>query len=194
MPETTQDRRIVRTQQALTQALVDLIQEQRYETITVQDITERANVGRSTFYVHYLDKDDLLTSTFTQMLDELFTHLHPPGEAAGQPVVPLSAFFAHVHGHASLYKALVRGGGIDLIHKTGQRHLSTIIEGRLQAHPALIHDPVRRSLIAAYLAGNIFTMLAWWITHDQPYPPEQMEAFFQQSIHAGVLPAIKPPD
>jgi AcrR family transcriptional regulator len=189
MPKPTQDRRIVRTQQALTQALVDLIQEQRYEMITVQDITERANVGRSTFYVHYLDKDDLLASNFTQMLDDLFVHLHPPAEAGPQPLVPLIAFFAHVQEHASLYKALVRGGGIDLIHKTGQRHLSTIIERRLEAHPAFIDDPVRRSLVAAYLTGNIFTMLAWWITHNQPYPPEQMEAFFQQSIHAGVVPS-----
>ncbi len=68
---TPPDRRTQRTRQALSHALIALIQEKRYDAITVQDICDRANVGRSTFYAHYQDKDDLLASNFQQMMESL---------------------------------------------------------------------------------------------------------------------------
>src|SRR4029079_15081989 len=54
------DRRVARSRRALKEALTDLILEQGYESVTVQDVMDRADVGRSTFYAHFLDKDDLL--------------------------------------------------------------------------------------------------------------------------------------
>ena len=54
------DRRVARSRRALKEALTDLILEQGYESVTVQDVIDRADVGRSTFYAHFLDKDDLL--------------------------------------------------------------------------------------------------------------------------------------
>lgn len=64
MKNTKADRRSQRTRQLLSSALVDLMLQKRYDEITVQNIIDRANVGRSTFYAHYLDKDDLLVSDF----------------------------------------------------------------------------------------------------------------------------------
>src|SRR5580765_1920865 len=65
------DRRSERTRQLLSAALIELMLEQRYDEITVQNIIDRANIGRSTFYAHYLDKEDLLVSGFTRVLDIL---------------------------------------------------------------------------------------------------------------------------
>jgi AcrR family transcriptional regulator len=68
---TKADRRSQRTRQLLSAALIELMLEKRYDDISVQDIIERANVGRSTFYAHYLDKEDLLVGDFTRVLDAL---------------------------------------------------------------------------------------------------------------------------
>ena len=62
MPARTDDRRIQRTQQLLRGALLSLIQEKGFEALSVQDIIDRANVGRATFYAHFDNKEDLLAS------------------------------------------------------------------------------------------------------------------------------------
>lgn len=62
------DRRVRRTRRRLKEALLALIDEQGYEGITIEDITGRADVGRSTFYSHYTSKEDLLFSGFDQWL------------------------------------------------------------------------------------------------------------------------------
>src|SRR5690348_4163921 len=64
-------RQVQRTKQLLEEACIALILEKGYEAVTVQDILDRANVGRSTFYVHYRDKEDLLMSRF-QALQQAF--------------------------------------------------------------------------------------------------------------------------
>ena len=80
MRNTKTDRRSQRTRQLLSAALFELMLEKRYDGITVQDIIDRANVGRSTFYAHYLDKEDLLVSDFTRVLDALTQQMHQHGQ------------------------------------------------------------------------------------------------------------------
>ena len=64
MKEDKQDRRSQRTRHLVNSAMLELLFEKHYDTITVQDILDRANIGRSTFYAHYFDKEDVLTSMF----------------------------------------------------------------------------------------------------------------------------------
>ena len=66
-----QDRRVQRTRTLLTRALMELIVEKGYQAITVQDIIDRANLGRSTFYAHFLDKEDLLMSGLEEVVHQL---------------------------------------------------------------------------------------------------------------------------
>src|SRR4051794_34863467 len=61
------DRRVARSRRALKEALTDLILERGYESVTVQDVIDRADVGRSTFYAHFLDKDDLLMAILADL-------------------------------------------------------------------------------------------------------------------------------
>jgi AcrR family transcriptional regulator len=77
------DRRVERTQQALTFALVELVLTKRWAKITVQDLLDRAGVGRSTFYAHYRSKDDLLLKSFVKMLDLMDAQLDRAGAGAG---------------------------------------------------------------------------------------------------------------
>jgi AcrR family transcriptional regulator len=191
MRNTKADRRSQRTRGLLSAALIELMLEQRYDEITVQDIIDRADVSRSTFYAHYLDKEDLLISDFTRVLDGLSRHTEQsgPGEHA---LPPLALFFRHVQEHHQLYKALVRGGGIDRLYKKGHERLRQNIEQQLQA---LVPTGQTGTLplVADYIAGAILTMLTWWLNNEMPYTPEQMDALFHQLVLPGVQATLAKP-
>jgi AcrR family transcriptional regulator len=187
MRNTKSDRRSQRTRQQLSAALVALMLEKRYDEITVQDLIDRANIGRSTFYAHYLDKEDLLVSDFTRMLDALRQQIEE-AESGSKFVTPgVALFFRHVQEHNRLYKALVRGGGLDMLYKKGHERLRHNIAQHLQAHIPADRTPAPPlQLIADYAAGALLTMMKWWLDNDMPYPPEQMDQLYQQLVLPGV--------
>jgi AcrR family transcriptional regulator len=192
MRNTKADRRSERTRQLLNAALIELMLEQRYDEITVQDIIDRANIGRSTFYAHYLDKEDLLVSGFTQVLDILRydPQQHDEGEYQAPP--SLVRFFQHVQSHHQLYKALVRGGGIDRLFKKSRQYMRRNIEQHLAALiPAGQAPAAPLPLVADYLAGAILSMLTWWLDNEMPYTPEQMDTLFQQLVRPGVQTTLQ---
>src|SRR5687767_2197406 len=103
---TEPDRRVRRTRRTLQEALTTLILDKSYERITIQDVLDRADVGRSTFYAHFRDKDDLLMACFDGVREELQREF-----AAEQSA---DALFLHAHRHRRIYKALCgkkSGGG-----------------------------------------------------------------------------------
>lgn len=182
------DRRTQRTRQTLSHALIDLIQEKRYAAITVQDICDRANVGRSTFYAHYRDKDDLLASNFQEVMDSLGSQIQL---REGQLVFPVTPLFQHVQEHHHLYKALAWGGGFDVLLRAGQRQWHAQIEAQLAT---LLDDGRSPALplevVTAYLAGALQNMLLWWLERKMPYSPERMGEMFQQLVMPGVNAAL----
>jgi AcrR family transcriptional regulator len=191
MRNTKADRRSERTRQLLSAALIELMLEQRYDDITVQEIIDRANVGRSTFYAHYLDKEDLLISDFTRVLDAL-TQQHEQGGSVGHGPPSLALFFRHVQEHYRLYKALVRGGGVDRLYKKGHERLRQNIERHLRSFVPAEHTPaVSLPLVADYIAGAVVTMLKWWLDNEMPYTPEEMDSLFQQLVLPGVQTTLQ---
>lgn len=180
------DRRSERTRQALNAALVELMLVKRYDAITVQDIIDRANVGRSTFYAHYLDKEDLLVSGFHQVIDSLSEHVRRP-TAAGDTPASLTHFFEHVQAHQALYHALSRGGGIDLLYQTGHDRLRHNIEQHLrELRPNGAAADAPLPLVADHMAGALLTLLKWWLAQDMPYPPARMDALYHRLVMPGV--------
>src|SRR5688572_8493663 len=113
------DRRSLRTRRLLGHALIELMQEKRYDKITVQDIIDRADVGRSTFYAHYLDKEDLLTSQFVEVLDSFSQHLQM-GASNSDPHMNVKALFRHVREFQPTYDAMLWGRGVELLYQQGQ--------------------------------------------------------------------------
>jgi AcrR family transcriptional regulator len=183
------DRRTQRTRQALSHALIALIQEKHYEAITVQDICDRANVGRSTFYAHYQDKDDLLAGNFQQMMERLGSQVAWQDSQFRLPVAPL---FRHVQEHHHLYKALVWGGGFDVLLRAGQQQWRAQIEEHLTASlPPERRPAIPLEVITVYLAGALQALLLWWLERKMPYTPERMDEMFQQLVMPGVAAALR---
>lgn len=186
---TPPDRRAQRTRQTLSHALIALIQEKRYDAITVQDICDRANVGRSTFYAHYQDKDDLLASNFSEVMKNLS---QPFVEQDGQLIFPLAPLFEHTRSHQNLYKALLWGGGINVLMRAGQKLWSEQITLYMEAVlPAGRQPAVPIPVLAAYMAGSLHTLLFWWLEHGSQYSPQRMDEIFQQLVMPGVNAALR---
>ena len=104
-----EDARVRRTRDALGDALVTLMQEKPFDTITVQDVLDRANVGRSTFYSHYSDKDDLLMSDAEEFFESVAMMLSARGDKSDR-VFPVQEFFAHITEAKQFVNALVSAG------------------------------------------------------------------------------------
>jgi AcrR family transcriptional regulator len=183
-----QDRRSLRTCDLLSRALVELMQEKRYDAISVQDILDRANIGRSTFYAHYEDKEDLLISSLEKMIDQFIHHI----DENGQLIISSEAFFEHVKEHIPLYKAMVWGRGIDVLYNKGQSQLSRKIEAQLAAHLPDGYKPViPLPVVAAFMSGAFLTLLKWWVEEKTPYTPKHMSEMYQNLAMFGSMAAFK---
>src|SRR5215510_12614772 len=176
-----QDRRRQRTRHLLSAALVELIREKDYNSITVSDIIERANVGRSTFYVHYRDKDDLFVGELDRVI-EVLSHRIPNQEEV--PFFPSLGLFRHVGEEYGLYKSLLWGPGIDLLIKHLQKSLCKRIEKGFQESGKEFNIPI--PILANFIAGSFLILLQWWLENKMIYSPEEIDEIFKKLTTAGI--------
>ena len=175
------DRRSRRTRHLLGDALVNLIREKDYNTITVSDIVERANVGRSTFYAHYEAKDSLLADQLERVIEVLSQHIPSQEE---MPFFPSLGLFRHVGEEYELYKTLVWTPGIDVLIKHMRRSLSQRVEEGLTKNGQQYDVPV--SILANFIIGSFLTLLQWWLENKRIQSPEQMDEIFRTLTLAGI--------
>jgi AcrR family transcriptional regulator len=185
------DRRSQRTYRLVSSAFAELLVEKPYEEILVQDILDRADIGRTTFYAHYFDKEDVLNSMVEEQL-ERFTHQFAHATAR-QRVMPSLELFEHIyHSPHQHLRALMRGRAGEPLWEALQTALCQAIEPALSTLCAEKRSPsIPLPVVSQYLAGAFFTLLKWWVAADMPYPPEQMEHIFQQLALPGVWAMLK---
>lgn len=178
-PRKRPDRRIERTQMLLRDALLSLVQERRWETITVQDIADRANVNRATFYLHYKDKDDLLLHGMTALYEQLMKSSLPVTRQqllAGDFSDLLDdEDFVHVLEHAEFYLAMLGDGGSAAFINGVHHFLASMF--RDHALLPLLGDEkpsVPVDFIAAYLAGAEVGVIRWWLASAPAHTPHEM--------------------
>ena len=180
------DARVRRTRDALGDALITLMQEKPFDTITIQDVLDRAHVSRSTFYSHYSDKDDLLMSDAEEFFEAISTALSAHGDKSDR-VFPVQEFFTHLSDVQPFYKALVKSGRFQENMELARGHFARGIERRLSELPRGQSIPVgERSAIAFTHAGALLSLLAWWLDHGMREPPAQMDELFHRMIWTGV--------
>jgi AcrR family transcriptional regulator len=179
------DRRLVRTRKSLRDALIELILEKHYDDITVQNIIDRANVGRSTFYAHYRDKEDLFRGDWERFLD-FFVQYIDFDKIKKSRFVPIEQLFQHLMDFHPFYRALVKSNKSDQLLKIGQTHLAKRIENKLivwLGKEQTTSVPI--SILSNYLANETFALLKWWLDENMPYPPERMDEIFHHLVTPG---------
>ena len=182
------DARVRRTRDALGDALVALMQEKPFDTITVQDVLDRANVSRSTFYTHYSDKDDLLMSDAEEFFEALSMALSAHGDKSDR-VFPVQEFFTHLSDVQPFFKALVKSGKYQENMELARGHFARGIERRLSELPrARSIPPNQLPAIAFTHAGALLSLLTWWLDRGMRESPAEMDELFHRIIWNGVLP------
>jgi|SRR5271167_866477 len=180
------DRRVLRTRDVLGDALIGLMHEKPFAAITVQQVTDRADVGRSTFYAHYRDKDDLFLSDVEDFFEGMATLLSRRGETSNR-VAPVRELFAHVAEARELYAALIAAGKINDVLELGQGHFARAIEQRLaELSPVPVKGSVPRAATAHALAGAMLSLLSWWVGHEKAGSPAQMDELYHKMVWSGV--------
>lgn len=190
MKQDKQDRRSQRTRQLVNSAMMELLSEKGYEAITVQDILDRSGVGRSTFYSHYFDKEDVHASMMEQMLEGMVQQLS--AKRTSQEILPSLELFQHIYQDRPHFQAVTGSGPAgERLWETMRVALGKVIEQRLAPVGKDKNYSVPLPVISSYLAGAFLNLLKWWVKAGMPYPPEEMNRIFQQLALPGVWAALE---
>lgn len=181
-----EDARVRRTRDALGDALVALMQEKPFDTITVQDVLDRAKVGRSTFYSHYSDKDDLLMSDAEEFFESVAMMLSTRGDTSDR-VFPVREFFGHIIEAKQFVDALMSAGKFNDNMELARGLFARGIERRLAELPKGrgISDSERPAIAFAH-AGALLSLLTWWIDRGMKHAPQEMDELFHRLVWKGV--------
>jgi AcrR family transcriptional regulator len=180
------DLRVRRTRDALGTALLKLLLEKPIHDITVQDVLDRAGVGRSTFYLHFSDKDDLLLSQLETFCEFMSSVLSVRGDKSDR-VVPVEEMFAHIGNQNKLYKVLSESGHLKDFFELAEGYFARGIERRLVESGRLGKLPQREvAARASALAGSLLSLLRWWLDRGEKETPKQMDEMFHRIVWVGM--------
>jgi AcrR family transcriptional regulator len=203
------DRRQRRTRTALRKALMELITEKSFDAITLQDIVDRADISRATFYLHYKDKEDLLFKSMKDIYDELASKLQGmhDQEAVQQAIATGNhdyfcdpTDFEHVADHADFYRVILSEQGVASFVVQVRKYLAQVIYTDFCGALGNTHESrLPADLVAHTLAGAQVGAISWWLEHGKQYTPEQMSRMFYYQMAFGLwwslgAPAGSPPE
>lgn len=176
------DARVRRTRMQLGTAFLNLIMEKPVREVTVQDVLDRSGVGRSTFYLHYSDIDDLLLSQLEMFCEAISTTLSNQKEKSNR-VAPVAELFAHIGNDNKLYRVLTDSGHVKDFYELAEGHFARGIERRLIESGRFSNIPPREiAARATALSGSMLALLRWWLDRGEKETPMQMDTLFHQLV------------
>jgi len=201
---TGEDRRIIRTKSALNRAFLELVKEKGYESVTIEEITSRANIGRTTFYLHYQDKEDLLLEGLEEQLTTLVNEIIQR---------PLALWFQENNGKLikwifqTLFEAVKENSDIfrlitrEQSNKVYDRFRKIITNATLKI---LNENPwiqkkrnnvaVPISYLTDYFSGAMWSSIVWWAANDFTPSADEMADSFRLLFFPGMLRALNVKD
>jgi len=154
--------------------------------VTVQEVLDRASVGRSTFYLHFRNTDDLLLSQLERFLEIQSTALSVRKEKSYR-VVPVSELFAHIGQQNRFYRALATSGRLNDFFDLAQGYFARGIEQRLIESGRLAKlSPRELNARASALAGSLLSLLRWWLDRGENESADAMDKLFHRMVWSGV--------
>ncbi|MCA9904547.1 MAG: TetR family transcriptional regulator [Anaerolineae bacterium] len=160
------DRRVQRTRALLRRALIQLIEEKGYDAVTIQDITERANLGRTTFYLHYESKDDLMLDHHAEFAAQLTLRVLSQDELLGDtPPDDVETLLQELADHKQIYFTLMRAKNSDAVKWGIHKQMAdNLLESLRTAYPD--REPaIPVDVLANYIVGAHFALIDWWLTY-----------------------------
>lgn len=182
------DRRQKKTREAIFRAFSSLLEKKRYEHITVQEIIDEADIGRSTFYAHFETKDDLLRSMCTDIFHHVFTE-ELPEEADHDDLLrskSLELKLGHILYHLREHRTDLAG---ILSSESGERFMSYLreyLEDLFLRYREVFHSDVPSGYLLNHLVVSFAETVRWWITGNEHYTPEEVAGFYVAVIDSAL--------
>jgi len=179
------DRRVQRTRRALREALISLVLEKGWEAFSVQDVCDRADVGRSTFYTHYADKEDLLIGSLGDLRKGIRKQFAPASPHASRPLAFARGVIDHAKDQQRLFRAIVgKLGGHVVQTRFREMILELVREDLAAAAPA----SSERDAAAHFITGAFLELITWWLNAKPSMHPDDLEAL----LHRWTEPVVEP--
>jgi len=187
----TSDPRVRRTRRILRDALISLILEKDYASISIKEITRRADVAYITFFRHYSSMDELLMEVLDDGLAELLHHIETLAGKSEDPAIEVEGrlIFEYIKQKSDLFGILFKSQSVARIRKSVAKSISTIFQKSCA--------PLRRSSsqIPARMAGNhiaisLLALIEWWLENKMSPPPAQMGKIYKALIIDATISAV----
>jgi AcrR family transcriptional regulator len=188
MDQKNQDRRVQRTRRLLHKALMSRVLEKKYESITVQEILDEADVGRSTFYTHFRGKDELLVSGFENVKSLLrsaqLAAEAVPGKSYEKIIGFSLAMFEHAYEYRAVNRALLVSRAENVVGRQIHSALAEVIGHKVKA---AMHRRDQGSLVSAellthFLVSTFVSVLTWWLRAKNPMQPKEINEAYRQLV------------
>jgi AcrR family transcriptional regulator len=188
------DRRVRRTRELLRGALIALILEKGYERVTVQDIIDRADVGRSTFYAHFRDKEDLLVFGLEELRGAFQPEQEDPGGGAkARADSPTLAVFEHFARHREVWRAMVGKRGAEAFVRYLHRFLADLLRAQLAARAPKEETQVPLEAVVEFAVNALVGLgVRWWLENDLPYTAQEMDQLYRRLTEPGIRAGLRP--
>jgi AcrR family transcriptional regulator len=192
MSASNTDRRVVRSRSSLAKALIELLVEMGYENVTVQHIIDRAGVGRSTFYSHYRDKEDLLRASIKNLRDALERHWLSSLDAQSIQKGKLGfalPFLNHVDGKRDIWDAIVGCESGQIVDRHFRRMLADLTRLDLGSDPNRPSEEIR----VQFVVGALMSIVSWWLDFDAALAPAEVNRLFLELALPGLSVSLAGP-
>ena len=171
------DRRQKKTRDAIFKALRTLLEQKPYSAITVQEIIDEANIGRSTFYAHFETKDDLLRSLCSEIFYHVFTDLLPQEEDTldcRNLELKLGHILYHIKENPVNIRSIITTDGDGLFMAYFKQYLTQLFARYMMLFP----QEVPEDFLIHHLAGSFAETVKWWAATNMEPAPETVARYY----------------
>ena len=180
------DRRQKRTRQAVFDAITALLEEKSYSNITVQEIIDQANIGRSTFYSHFETKDELLKALCSEIFDHVFAenltkeNTHDFSSETRDLKAEITHILYHLQDSSKYLKRILSCESGEMF----MRYFKECMEKVFREEPELTDTDVPKDYMLNHMVCDFAETVRWWMKHDE-YGPEEISRFFFRTAPFG---------
>jgi AcrR family transcriptional regulator len=189
------DRRQQKTRDAIFDAFSSLLSTKRYSKITIQEIIDKANIGRSTFYSHFETKDDLLKEMCTELFEHIFSKslametTHDFSLAVKDTQTMITHILYHLKDNKKNIIGILKSESGELFLSYFKQYLNELITLNMLNGVKQEKSKVPFDFLIEHIAGSFVGLIQWWIKNNMKDSPEELSMYFEAVINP-VLPSF----
>jgi len=186
------DPRVRRTRRLLREAMVSLVMEKDYGSVTIRDVTERAEVAYITFFRHFESLDELLMEVLDEGLAELRGHIETLAKQSDASALETEGrlIFEYIKQKADLFRILLKSQSVSRIRKKIVRTIAVIFQQSC-APLARSNSQVTVDILSNHIATSLLSLIEWWLENNMKPAPAEMGKVYKNLIIDSTVGALR---